>query len=289
MNYEEIALNIVRLIIFFVLNLYLLPWIITPFIQAGIKDDQLLSNKLNNIIAFIQAWTTHLLANILDFLVCFITGDIIYSTIKIEFDSFSKAPKIKYYLPLWKDRWFLLGIPVAMFMNTILHVILPLVISIISFRFLLPETFSVVLDGLEQWTVLSSGTPNLGFFANMWNAFSDIIWTRLIWNGLNENILLFLVSVFIMLVCMGSCTVVSDKEHPFVLKENIVLWVILSLVITIYNIVHANIDFAGYTTMIGHLNYIGMILLLILILKDIVEIIEFTGKQIVKIVTKKIT
>lgn len=281
MNYGEISINILKQIIFFVLNLYFIPSIITLFT----KSNSPLSEKLNHFIAVAHSWTIDLVCNILEFIVSFLTGYIVYSSIHIEIVEFSKAPKIVSLRPYWKNRWFLVTIPFAKYITVIItHVILPLVAAIFSLKFLLPQTFAQIADSIGQWTSFSTGTPNLDFFVDMWNVFRDIAWNGLVTGGLSENVLSSILCLCIFLICTGTWPVLHDKDEPAILGENIVLWVFFSILIAGYNIIHAHIDFTGYTTVAQNLDSIGMILLLALIVKLILEAILWSGKKILRFI-----
>jgi hypothetical protein len=173
-------------------------------------------------------------------------------------------------------------------------------LTILSLALMLPNTFSGVVAGIGQWTVLQSGTTNLEYFKRMWGAFTDIIWNRLVMGGLNENtvllvifavIVIFLSDYFIEIYKEGDDDEDEDdedasEEGP---ADAIFPFPAVILGIILFNVIFWLVNPAAYATVSTAINSVGMILLLVMIVRVFASIVLLCSKTILGVAFKIFT
>ena len=292
MDIKFVILNIVKQIIFFVLNVYLISYV-SEYVGKG-KIESLLPKTIQVFLGTLRSWTIDLVTNVAVFVIRLVTGSIIYSSITFQLDEYEyeetgisiKVPEIDYDIPNHRSkRAYLPTAWVGGYLASAVYILMPLVFSVVGLKFLAPAAFDSVVEGLKQWTTFSSGTPNFDFFAGMFNTFRDIVWDRFIIEIAKENILLLVGIIFLLFICLGSHYVDLDSANGR--KYTYYVWVGSSILISGLNIVYAIIDYAGYVAISSVINSVGMILLFVLIVGEIIEIVEFSSSRLIGFIKKK--
>ena len=292
MDIEFIALNIVKQIIFFVFNVYVLSYISTCVYNG--QDDSILPAVIEDFLFSLCQWTIGFVTTLAAFLVRFVSGAIVYSSIEFKIRTVKstkngtviKYPTIEYDEPDIKEgRSYFPLTWIGGYLGDLLCLLTPLAFAVVGFRFLAPDSFASVAETLKRWTEFSSGTPNSEFFAGMFNVFWDIVWNKFIIGIAQENVLLLIAIIFVFFLCL------SGAHIPLETKEGrgyaLYAGIGASLLIICFNVCYAVVDYSGYVALSSVINAVGMILLLVLIIGEIVEICQFSGKKLISLIRKK--
>ena len=113
----------------------------------------------------------------------------------------------------------------------------------------------------------------------------DIIWNRLIMGGLNENAVLLVIFIALFMFLSDRYTSLYDEEEGE--AEHIVFaFPMIAIIIILFNVVFAIVSPTLYLAVSHHINSVGMITLLVIIIKEILEIIMFCFKGLIGLVLK---
>ena len=291
MDIGFVALNIVKQIIFFVFNLYVLTYISVWF-AGGKYDDAFLPDFLLIPFILIKKWTIEFITELFQFLIHFVTGNIVYRSIKFEIlclsfkDKIVKYPKIEYDKPYPNMiRYYSPLTWIGDYLGNAIAFLGPLSLAIVAFGFLSPNSFSSVAESLKGWTEFSSGTPNLEFFSEMLNTFLDIVWNKFIIGTAQENVLLLIAIIFIFLFCTSGAYLHLEMEEG---RKYVLLFGFFnSLLIIAFNIGYAMIDYSGYVSLASLINNAGIILLFVLIFGEIIEMLQFSTRKFISFISKR--
>ena len=275
----DVVLNIVAQLMFFIVNIFVIPWLASLVID---KFGDALPEWLNNITLIIESWTIDLLSKLIRIPILFLTFNCpsdfeIYvedGILRIN----NSTSRSKYY-------WYNPIMQIGEYLNRAIWILIGPAVSILLLWLMLPNTFGLVVDGLGQWTALQSGTTNLAYFKNMLDAFVDIVWNRLIVGGLNENTVLLVIFIAIFLV-FSTNTISLYNEEDGEVDDSVFALPMIAFIIILFNVILAIVNPAVYLTVTPYINAVGMIALLVVIIKEIFEIIMFCFKALIGLVLK---
>lgn len=275
----DVVLNIVAQLMFFIVNIFVIPWLVNIFIDMF--GEAKLPKWFSTPVTIVRSWTTHFLyTTVIDIPILFLTGN---SPNNFDISVDRGALRIRFNKKSIKEHWYNPIIMLGQYFTTAAWVLIDSAIVIFLLWVILPNTFGSVVEGLEQWTVLQSGTTNLEYFKEMLDAFIDIVWNRLVINGLNENAVLLVILIFIFMTYSDHfCSFYKEgKSTPLVF-----LLPMPAIIIVLFNIIFATVDPAMYSIATPYINSVGMIVLLVIILKEMLDIALWCFKLIIKIVLK---
>ena len=275
----DVVLNIVAQLMFFIVNIFVIQWLATLAIDKFGED---LPDWLSKPVLVLQSWTVRLASQLIEVTILFLTGnkpsdfDIYLDEGELKIDHTVYPSKYHWYNPI-----MMLGI----YLDQAVWILMGPAISILSLWLMLPETFAMVVDGIGQWTALQSGTTNLAYFKGMLDAFVDIIWNRLIMGGLNENAVLLVIFIALFMLHSNGYTKLYDEEEGEV-GPIVFAFPMIAIIIILFNVVFAIVSPTLYLAVSHHINSVGMIALLVIIIKEILSIIMFCFKNIIGLVLK---
>ena len=278
--------NSIIQIIFFIVNIFIIPWLTNLIIDkwGGIKkiievrnnahyeldyfkekNAQIELNFYRKVfmrpILVITSWTSGFLSSVLQIpilllsfnhprkFVCFVDKDDEGRGIK---------GSLNFGYQTWdhsKENWLNPLKQVGVYLCDVLYILTPLAFPIIILYLLLPSTFSLVVSGLEQWVTFQSGTPNLTFFKSIAITFKDVLWHRLVLGGAQENII-FLTIYLVFLIFVFSDTYISlftskpEEGAPCDLEEMFLSDAVYSWPMISFIIVVFNVVFSLFNTYI---------------------------------------
>lgn len=233
-NIGHATLNIVSQIIFFVINLFIIPSLSILVVAKNAdvnnlfeerykaigKGDKELEKDMTSKIGFflktycipaivITSWTSKLITELIKIpiLILSFNDHGSFACYVYKRHNFKDPKGIKGQLNFGYKYW---GFPELNWKNPVkslgiylmraVQVIIPLLFPIVTLYLLLPNTFFSVVLGLEQWTNLQFSTINFNLFTNMVLVLKDIVWDRLIMGAINENLLLFVIFIVVLAI-----------------------------------------------------------------------------------------
>jgi hypothetical protein len=277
--FGEVALNIIAQFIFFVANIFILPWL------ASLVTDKFgdkLPEWIDRPTLIIKSWTVTLLSELLRFPIMFLTFN---QPEDLECSVVGGELEIKYNFNSSRYYWYNPIMQIGKYVANAVWILMGPALTILAFRFILPETFAGVVSGLDQWTVLQSGTTNLAYFEQMWSAFRDIIWNRFIMGGLEENVvLLFIFAVILIFFSDYFIVLYSEDEDNHGPGDALFTFPTIALVVILFNAIFALVSPAAYGAVSYSINSVGMILLLVMIIRVLASIVLLCSKAIIGII-----
>ena len=287
MDIWAVLVNSFTQIIFFLVNLTVIPWISVLTIYKWGNPDK--RNDFEKFMKLIKSWLVNLPCALLMIPIYCITFNHPHPTFNIE-DGYLN---INIECPQDKQKWYRPLQQIGSYLCHVIWMVLPLAMSIGLFQLMLPETFSSVAAGIGRWTALQVGTTNLDYFKEMWAAFVDIIGVRFFGSAIQENILSLIVilSAFIFIFSLRWFNLYKayDFEEDEV-KEKVKMrirywpWTIMGIVI--FNLALALATPASYAAISYSINSLGIILALVLVVGQLTNIVEFCFENIVLLIIK---
>lgn len=328
-NIGSALLNTVVQIIFFIVNPFVLPWLVHKVIEKN-GDNNGLYKKLDKALEDRDERTARDLLSILELktkifmepaiVINSWTSDFLVGLINIPILllSFNHPRRFECYVDRTSDKWKTKGKlnfgyrlldsskaywknPLKQFgkyLSWIVYMIVPLAFPIAILYWLLPDTFSSVASVMGQWTAFQSGVPNIEFFTNMISLFKDIIWDRMILVGINENIVFFVIYIVVWILYSDKSLRVIEKVHvtddngeptgelKIEIVDTVYSWPMTAMMICLFNLVMALFNRGVYSAVSYSVNSIGMIVLLLIIMKEIVCILNLCFVNISKFAFK---
>lgn len=291
-----VVLNIIAQIMFFVVNIFILPWL------ASLVTDKFgsrLPKWIDKPTLIIKSWTVTMLSELLRFPILFLSFN---RPEDLDIAVIGGELSVKYNYNSSKYYWYNPIMQIGKYIANAVWILMGPTLTMLSLALMLPKTFSGVVAGIGQWTILQSGTTNLEYFKRMWSAFSDIIWNRLVMGGLNENavllvifavIVIFLSDYFIEIYKEGDDEDEDDEDEDDGSEagpaDAIFTFPVVILGIILFNVILWLVNPVVYATVSTAINSVGMILLLIMIVRVFASIVLLCSKTILGVAFKIFT
>ena len=273
-----------------VLLLILCPYIFPFFRELIIKRFGESAQKwYYQLVELPKSYTIGAVANIITIPILFITG------------CWAKKPEIRFYkvdrcdgveclhmsgyvktiTKYWWNPFIILG----NYLSDMIVTMFGFAVAVVVCMFSLPNAFANLVDGFDQWLALSTEAPNIAYFVNMVFTFKDLTWDRFIMTGLNTNVFLVLLCVGVFIFMSGSRIPIIDDDTKGIDKDTFIIWGALSVMLIIYNLVHAFVDYTTYIVVADILAKIGITVLFVLLINFILDMIVWCFNLIVSIFT----
>jgi hypothetical protein len=285
---KEVALNIVAQVMFFIVNIYMIPWVghligekYSCFdtlnekinkcrnekkLQRLLKDRSIYI-KLFSFLLLVQSWTFDLIESIIHFVIHLVTfnferfefgignGEVDedgHYKVKggLIFDIYLKDVDGKWWDPIKMIGRYLCDV------SSVLSVTLIFMLLLLPF---IPSTFSVVVTSFSEWATMQEAVSSIEFFPTLLTSFVDIAWGGFIVGGFCENPIIFIVSI----ISLGAF---SDSYLSIHKRLRCIPMIIV--IVTIVNIIFAIQSPVEYNTVVNHINIVGVAVLFVLILKE---------------------
>ena len=327
---KEVALNIFAQIMFFIVNIFVIPWL-GRLVIAKYGDAVQIVRKHNEckdeaerkkitdvgrvvlniyvVMVVINSWTFGLIATLIRFFIYLIT----FNRPKLKFrigtgdrnkDGSFDDPKFSLIADITNDDLRfketdgnlvkLLKILVEIVKTPIqivggglsktVGILGGPILSLTLLSLMLPSTFSSVILGFLQWMPTQGGV-NGEFFARLYSCFVDIAWNRLVVGGFIENPIFFTIFL-ICFIFSCACGVYCDVAEDFI--QFVFYSLVVTLIITVLNIVFAVLHPAGYSIVANYINIVGIAVLFVIILQEIASFVSFCTTSVLKLIINKI-
>ena len=313
----EVALNLASQILFFIVVVYLVPWLGFNFFKKN-GDIVKMREKYNqcenviiqyllgmqmdmhfhffNIIRVIQSWTSHLWANLVGYIVMLVTfnrpdlktrvgkggreedlGNKYLAKGELYFGYAYDNPKLHWYNPIKM---------IGFYLNNLVSVLLHPAIAVVLFYFMLPSTTSSIISGFVQWGFANGNIGNIEFLTSIYNGFIDIAWNRFFLGGFAENPVLMIVFLVVLaLFFSGNYIVILDdgKLGPHLLCLPMVVAIFVA-----FNAIFAILSPVAYVSVAHYINIVGVAVLYVILIKEIASTVSFCFQWAIRTVIDKL-
>lgn len=203
----EVALNLASQILFFIVVVYLIPWLISNFINKNgdLKkmaekydkcEDEEKKKRLEKQIKIyrhflepiraIQSWTSDIWRNLAEYIVLLVTfnhPDLVTRVGKGKREEDlgnTYLAKGQLYCGNYehdhpKFYWYNPIKMIGVYLCDLVHVLLRPAIAVVLFYFMLPSTTSSIIFGFAQWGFANGNIGNIEFLTSIYNGFIDIV------------------------------------------------------------------------------------------------------------------
>ena len=285
MDIQAVLVNSFTQIIFFLVNLAVIPWISVIVIHKWGRLTK--RNDFEKIMKLIKSWLVNLPCALLMIPIYWLT----FNHPQPKFNIEKGCLNISIECPQEKQKWYRPVQQIGSYICNVIWMVLPLAMSIGLFWLMLPDTFSSVADGIGRWTALQVGTPNLDYFKEMWAAFVDVIGTRFFGSAIQENILslILILSAFIFIFSLRWFNLYraydfEEDEIKEKVKMRMCYWPWTIMGIVIFNFALALTTPASYAAISYSINSLGIILALVLVVGQLTNIVELCFSAIVSLI-----
>lgn len=291
---KEVALNIFAQLMFFIVNIYMIPWMghlireKYSFINTlnekinkcrnEKKLQRLLKNrsvyiKLLSFLSLVQRWTFDLIESIIHFVIHLVT----FNFERFEFgigngevdedgDYQVKGGLIvDIYVKDLDGKWW---DPIKMMGRYLCDVSSVLSGALICMLLLLPfipSAFSSVVASFSEWATMQEAVSSIEFFPTLLTSFVDIAWGGFIVGGFCENPIIFIVFIISLGAFSDSYLSIVTNGRPHKRLRCIPMIIVI---VTIVNIIFAIQSPVEYNIVVNHINMVGVAVLFVLILKE---------------------
>ena len=314
----EVVLNILAEIIFFILCIYVIPWVgniivdkhsdlehmIEKFEECedGRKKERLgrlidIYQALLDVAMVIESWTHALVRRLIEFVILIVTFNHPELTMKIGRGEEEEELNDKFlakgqlYCEYLYDKaslnWYN---PIKMlghYLADVVHVMFSPIIGVALLWLMLPSTFASVVAGFTQWAYQQGNATGLDFLICLYRGFVDVALNRLTIGGFLENPLLFIIFALIFSVFLSDAYIILDNNGKLS-GGNTYCLIMTTLMIIAFNTVFALIAPAAYISVGRYINIFGLATFFIIIVKEIASTAIMCIKSALKIVIDKI-
>ena len=313
---KEVALNIVAQIMFFIVNVFVISWISGMIIDKHGDRNKLFKQyeecknekikariekkieRSNRRLAFnmvIESWTVGLVKKVVRFLILLITINAPEIRFQIGNGEYDKNDRFLVKGMLYinmrtapvKEVWWIPWNMVSMTgwcLCRVVDIIIGPFMGICLLSVLLPTTFSSVVSNISQVMPIR-GAIDSDFFLRCYNCFIDTAWNKLMVGGFEENpiFLIIFVTIFICFLADGYFEVVEDGK----LNEELLClpWTVIFIILI--NVIFAVLNPVGYASVSNFINFLGMSILFVMLLKEIANITFFCTNSVISIIRDK--
>ena len=313
----EVALNLASQILFFIVVVYLIPWMSRNFINKNgdvekmiekhrkCEDEEKKKRLLKQMeihglfletILVIQSWTSHLWKNLVKYIVLLVTfnpprrvvtrvgkgeweEDLGRTLAKGELycDYVYDDPKFHWYNPIKM---------IGVYLKDLVHILLPPAIAVVLFYFMLPSTTSSIISGFAQWGFANGNIGNIEFLTSIYNGFIDIAWNRFFLGGFAENPVLMIVFL-VVLALFFSDDYVQILDDGKLRSELLCLPMVVAIFVA-FNAIFAILSPVAYVSVAHYINMVGVAVLYVILIKEIACIVSLCFQWAIRTVIDKL-
>lgn len=293
----EVALNLASQILFFIVVVYLVPWLCYNFfnkngdIHKMIEkydkcEDEEKKKRLKkqikmylhffNTVNVIESWTSDLWRDLVRYIVMLVTFN--HPRLKtrvgkgeLEEDLDTYLAKGQLYFSYEYDKpelnWYNPIKMIGLYLNNLVGVLLCPAIAAVLFYFMLPSTTSSIISGFAQWGFANGNIGNIEFLTSIYNGFIDIAWNRFFLGGFAENPVLMIVFLVVLaLFFSDGYIVILDRGK---LESHLLCLPMVVAIFVAFNAIFAILSPVAYVSVAHYINMVGVAVLYVILIQKI--------------------
>ena len=313
---KEVAINIISQILFFIVVVYLIPWLGHNIINKNGDyykmlekydkcEDEEEKNRLGKQVKIyrhflattlvIESWTSDLWKGIAGYIVKLVTfnhphlatrvgkgeweEDIGHTLAKGQLYCYHGYDNPKFY---WYNPIKMIGV----YLESLVHILLCPAIAVVLFYFMLPSTTSSIISGFAQWGFANGNIGNIEFLTSIYNGFIDIAWNRFFLGGFAENPVLMIVFlvVFAFFFSGGFIEILDDGK----LDSNLLCLPMVVAIFVAFNAIFAILSPVAYVSVAHYINMVGVAVLYVILIREIARIVLLCFQWAIRTVIDKL-
>ena len=314
----EVALNLASQILFFIVVVYLIPWLSYNIIINKNHDLKKMREKYDKcedeekkkrlekqfnmylhflcIVAVIKSWTFDLWRSLACYIVRLVTFNhprrVVTRVGKGEWEEdigHHLAKGELYFGYVYDDPKFYWYNPIKMigaYLSHLVQVLLRPAIAVVLFYFMLPSTTSSIISGFAQWGFANGNIGNIEFLTSIYNGFIDIAWNRFFLGGFAENPVLMIVFLVVLAIFFsdGYLDILNDgKLSPILFCLPMVVAIFVA-----FNAIFAILSPIAYVSVAHYINMVGVAVLYVILIKEISIIVYLCFQWAIRTVIDKL-
>lgn len=313
----EVALNLASQILFFIVVVYLIPWLGHNFIHKNGDvgkmlekydkcEDEEKKKRLEKQMQIyglylatrvvIESWTTDLWKKLVRYIVMLVTFNhprrVVTRVGKGEWeeDLGKTLDKGQLYLDyVYDDPKFYWYNPIKMsgvYLCCLVHVLLCPAIAVVLFYFMLPSTTSSIISGFAQWGFANGNIGNIEFLTSIYNGFINIAWNRFFLGGFAENPVLMIVFLvaFVFFLSGDYIEILDDGK----LAPQLPCLPMVVAIFVAFNAIFAILSPVAYVSVAHYINMVGVAVLYVILIKVIAGIVSLSFQWAIRTVIDKL-
>ena len=295
----EVALNLASQILFFIVVVYLIPWLGKNFIEKNgdffkmrekydkCEDEEKkkrLEKQFNMYLHFlctvavIKSWTFNLLEMFARYMVLLVTYNGPHLVMRVGKDEFEEDLGNRYLAKgqLFYDyvcdddpklNWYNPIKMIGRYLDDLVLILLRPAIAVVLFYFMLPSTTSSIISGFAQWGFTNGNIGNIEFLTSIYNGFIDIAWNRFFLGGFAENPVLMIVFLVVLAVFFsdGYLGILDDGK----LNSDLLCLPMVVAIFVAFNAIFAILSPVAYVSVAHYINMVGVAVLYVILIKQI--------------------
>ena len=312
----EVALNLASQILFFIVVVYLIPWLCLDFFKKN-SDVQKMLEKYHkcedeekkkrlykqmemydhylNTVTVIQSWTSDLWRDLVQYIVMLVTFNHPRLETRVgkgewEEDLGKTLAKGRLYCYHGYDNpkfyWYNPIKMIGVYLCNLVNILLRPAIAVVLFYFMLPSTTSSIISGFAQWGFANGNIGNIEFLTSICNGFIDIAWNRFFLGGFAENPVLMIafLIVFAFFFSDGYMKILVDGK----LGSCLFCLPMVVAIFVAFNAIFAILSPVAYVSVAHYINMVGVAVLYVILIKQIACTVVLCFQWAIRMVIDKL-
>ena len=314
----EVALNLASQILFFIVVVYLVPWLCYNFFNKNgdiykmkekydkcedeekkerLKKQIKMYGHFLKTVSVIRSWTSDLWRSLAEYIVMLVTFNhpqhLETRVGKGEYEEdlgntyLAKGElHFDYMYNNPKFNWYNPIKMIGVYLSCLVHVLLRPAIAVVLFYFMLPSTTSSIISGFAQWGFANGNIGNIEFLTSIYNGFIDIAWNRFFLGGFAENPVLMIVFLVVLAMFFSDgCIVILDGGK---LGSHLLCLPMVVAIFVAFNAIFAILSPVAYVSVAHYINMVGVAVLYVILIKEIACIAFLCFQWVIRTVIDKL-
>ncbi len=313
----EVALNLASQILFFIVVVYLIPWLGNNIVKKN-GDFEKMAEKYDkcedeekkkrldkqmkmyehflSTVVVIKSWTSDLWRSLACYIVMLVTFNHPRLVTRVGKDELEEDlgntylakgqlfcnymydnPKFHWYNPIKM---------IGVYLSCLVHVLLRPAITVVLFYFMLPSTTSSIISGFAQWGFANGNIGNIEFLTSIYNGFIDIAWNRFFLGGFAENPVLMIVFLVVLAIFFSGdyINILVDGK----LASRLLCLPMVVAIFVAFNAIFAILSPVAYVSVAHYINMVGVAVLYVILIKEIASTVFLCFQWAIRTVIDKL-
>lgn len=313
----EVALNLASQILFFIVVVYLIPWLSHNIVKKNgdakkmiekyhkcedeekkkwlLKQMKMYAHFIDTV-AVIRSWTFDIWKDLARYIVMLVTFNHPRLITRVgkgkreEDLGNTYLPKGHLYCSYAYDNpklnWYNPIKMIGRYLSDLVLILLHPAIAVVLFYFMLPSTTSSIISGFAQWGFANGNIGNIEFLTSIYNGFIDIAWNRFFLGGFAENPVLMIVFLVVFaLFFSDGCIVILDGGK---LESQLLCLPMVVAIFVAFNAIFAILSPVAYVSVAHYINMVGVAVLYVILIREIARIVFLCFQWAIRTVIDKL-